>query len=228
MALHTQFHRKLDQLWKRQTENLRSLIKPKYGKLLAFTRKTRNRLIAELLELATDVLLRRSARRSFRETYEKRRLFHLQGHGRVARGESLVTFARSLSGSIVYAFWKGKHCLYVARGRRRAGSCRIGSRTGAKPTPLRCTSSARRATYREPSVWRRTCLTPAISRFALPAQLGARSARSVRNMTRSGASCSDCSRCADVREAAAVGSPSHGSWARVGSQPTLRPAHQTS
>lgn len=118
MALHTQFHRKLDQLWKRQTENLRSLIKPKPGKPLAFTRVTRNRLIAQLLELATQVLLRRSARRAFQETYVKRRLFHLRGHGPRARGDSLVTFSKSLSGPIVYAFWKGKHCLYVGKGHK--------------------------------------------------------------------------------------------------------------
>lgn len=118
MALHTQFHRKLDQLWKRQTENLRSLIQPKPGKPLAFTRATRNRLIAQLLELATQFLLRRSARRTFQETYVKRRLFHLRGRGRLERGESLVTFARSLSGPIVYVFWKGKHCLYVGKGKK--------------------------------------------------------------------------------------------------------------
>lgn len=118
MALHTQFHRKLDQLWKRQTENLRSLIKPKLGKPLAFTRATRNRLIAQLLELATQVLLRRSARSAFQDTYVKRRRFHLRGRGRLARGESLVTFAKSLSGPIVYAFWKGKRCLYVGKGKK--------------------------------------------------------------------------------------------------------------
>lgn len=118
MALNTQFLRKLDQLWKRQTENLRSLIKPKPGKPLAFTRATRNRLIAQLLELATQVLLRRSARHAFQETYVKRRLFHLRGHGPRARGDSLVTFTKTLSGPIVYAFWKGKNCLYVGKGKK--------------------------------------------------------------------------------------------------------------
>ncbi|MFY9342457.1 MAG: hypothetical protein WAT39_08200 [Planctomycetota bacterium] len=118
MALHTQFHRKLDHLWKRQTENLRALIKPKPGMPLAFTRKTRNRLIGDLLELATAVLLRRLARRAFHDTFVKRRLFHLRGRGRLARGESLVSFAKSLPGSIVYAFWQGNRCLYVGKGRK--------------------------------------------------------------------------------------------------------------
>lgn len=118
MAFHTQFHRKLDQLWKRQTENLRALIKPKPGMRLAFTRQKRNRLIDDLLELATAALLRRLARRAFKDTYVKRRLFHLKGRGRVARGQSLVPFSKSLSGPIVYAFWKGRRCLYVGKGRR--------------------------------------------------------------------------------------------------------------
>lgn len=118
MALHTQFHRKLDQLWRRQTAELRALIKPKPGMPLAFTRKTRNRLIDELLDLAMDHLMRSLARSAFKDTYLKRRLYHLKGHSRVARGESLVPLAKSLSGPIVYAFWKGRRCLYVGKGRK--------------------------------------------------------------------------------------------------------------
>ncbi|MBL9076005.1 MAG: hypothetical protein JNL08_00795 [Planctomycetes bacterium] len=118
MALHTQFHRKLDQLWKRKTATLRSLIKPKPGMPLGFTRKTRDRMIGDLLELATQALLRRDARRSFKDAVVKRRLFHLRGRGRLARGESLASFAKTLSGPIVYAFWRGRHCLYVGKGKR--------------------------------------------------------------------------------------------------------------
>ncbi len=118
MALHTQFQRKLDQIWKRQSAKLRALIKAKPGKPLTFTRKTRNRLIGELLALATKDILRSAGRDAFRDTHVKRRLFRLKGRGRVARGESLATFARNLSGPIVYAFWRGRRCLYVGKGSR--------------------------------------------------------------------------------------------------------------
>jgi predicted ArsR family transcriptional regulator len=38
MALHTQFRRKLDHLWQRQTAEIHALLKPKRGRPLAFTR----------------------------------------------------------------------------------------------------------------------------------------------------------------------------------------------
>src|SRR5690606_2727311 len=85
---------------------------------LTFTRKTRNRLIAELLGLATKDLLRSVRGDAFRDTHVKRRLFKLKGRGPVARGESLATFARTLTGPIVNAFWRGRRCLYVGKGLR--------------------------------------------------------------------------------------------------------------
>lgn len=122
MALHTQFRRKLDQLWKRQTAEIHALLKPKRGRPLAFTRAARNRMIGDLLELASDSLCRRIARSSFGETLLARRLYHLKGHGPRARGESLVAFAKAMNAIIdhpvVYAFWRGRRCLYVGKGLR--------------------------------------------------------------------------------------------------------------
>lgn len=118
MALHTQFHRKLDQLWQRQATEIHTLLKPKRGRPLAFTRKARNRMIGDLLELAAAILRKRLARDSFAETILDRRLFHLKGRGKQARGESLVEFAKAISGPIVYAFWRGRRCLYVGKGLR--------------------------------------------------------------------------------------------------------------
>ena len=116
MALHTQFRRKLDHLWQRQTAEIHALLKPKRGRPLAFTRTARNRMIGDLLELAAAILRRRLARDSFAETLLDRRLFHLKGRGQRARGESLVEFAKTLSGPIVYAFWRGRRCLYIGKG----------------------------------------------------------------------------------------------------------------
>lgn len=83
---------------------------------LAFTSKRRDRLIKSLLEIATRILLRRLGPREFAKTHVGRRLYRLKGRGRRARGESLVKLAKSLTGPVVYAFWKGKHCLYVGKG----------------------------------------------------------------------------------------------------------------
>lgn len=116
MALHTQFHRKLDRLWHRRTAELRALIHPKAGTPLAFSRRVRNRMLDELLDIATKLLVRRHAKASLEAACVGRRLHHIKGRGLVGRGNDLVAFAGTLSGPIVYSFWRGKRCLYVGKG----------------------------------------------------------------------------------------------------------------
>jgi hypothetical protein len=118
MALHTKFRRKLDQLWQRRTAQIRDLVQPKVGAPLAFTKRVRDRLIHELLDTATAILVRKVAKHEFQEAHSKRRLHRIKGRGLVKRGDDLVKFAQSLSGPIVYAFWRGKKCLYVGKGEK--------------------------------------------------------------------------------------------------------------
>lgn len=118
MALHTQFHRKLDKLWGRRTDGLRALIKPKIGMRLGFTRKLRNKTIGELLDIATAILVRKVARRELYDLIAGRKLHRICGRGLDGRGKDLVAFAGGLRGPIIYAFWRGSRCLYVGKGRK--------------------------------------------------------------------------------------------------------------
>ena len=61
-------------------------------------------------------MVRKVAKREFRDSHTKRKLHRMKGRGLVARGDDLVKFSRTLSGPIVYAFWRGKRCLYVGKG----------------------------------------------------------------------------------------------------------------
>src|SRR5204862_5770407 len=70
------------------------------------------------LEIATDILARKVAKHEFEEAVVRRRLYRLKGRGPRARGAELVAFAKRHSGPIVYAFWRGKTCLYVGKGKR--------------------------------------------------------------------------------------------------------------
>lgn len=118
MARHTQFHRKLDKLWKRRTDDLRALIKPKVGTRLRFTRKLRNDTIKELLEIAADILTRKVARHELDDLIVERKRRRIRGRGLDGRGKDLVAFSRQLRGPIIYMFRQGKQCLYVGKGRK--------------------------------------------------------------------------------------------------------------
>jgi len=118
MALHTQFRRKLDRLWQRRTAELRSLIKPKPGMPLAFTRAVRNRMLGELLDVASVLLVKKVARKAFRDIAAMRKLHRIKGRGLVERGNDVVAFAKRLRGPIVYSFWRGRRCLYVGKGKQ--------------------------------------------------------------------------------------------------------------
>lgn len=117
MALHTQFHRTLDKLWERRTDDLRALVKPKVGMRLGFTRKLRNKMIRELLRIASAILVRKVAKRELYDLVVARKLRRIRGRGLDGRGKDLVAFARRLRGPIIYAFWRGKRCLYVGKGK---------------------------------------------------------------------------------------------------------------
>lgn len=118
MALVNQFARRLEDLWRRRTAELRALVVPRdSGQPLQFTRKRRDRLIDQAQEIATEVLLKREGRRELDRVVEGKRMWKMKGHGTLDRGERMVAWARQhFRGPIVYAFWRGGMCLYVGKG----------------------------------------------------------------------------------------------------------------
>lgn len=118
MALSKQFTNKLDQLWHRRTAALRAGVVPHgRGKVLGFTKKLREKIVGELLGIATRIIVRRVAKKSLSSIVERRHLHFVAGHGLLKRGDDLVAWAkRKLDGPIVYVFWHGKRCLYVGKG----------------------------------------------------------------------------------------------------------------
>jgi len=67
--------------------------------------------------VASQILVRRVAKRAFRDIADRRQLHFVKGRGLLARGADLLEWAgRKLDGPIVYVFWRGKRCLYVGKG----------------------------------------------------------------------------------------------------------------
>ena len=119
MALAKQFTTKLDKLWHRRTAAVRALVVPHgRGKVATFTRRKREQLVGEILDVASQILVRRIAKRSFADTTKRRHLHFVSGRGLLGRSADLVDWAdRKLDGPIIYVFWRGKRCLYVGKGK---------------------------------------------------------------------------------------------------------------
>lgn len=118
MALTKQISNKLDSLWKRRTAMLRALVIPRgVGQPTKFTRHVRDRLINQLLDDATKLLVKREAHTEFKKVAPHRCLMQIRGHGLLKRGSYLLEWAEAeLEGPIVYSFWRGRKCLYVGKG----------------------------------------------------------------------------------------------------------------
>lgn len=118
MSLAKHFSNKLDDLWRRRTAKLRSVVIPRgVGQPPVFSPQVRDRLINELLGDASAILVKREAREEFRKIVASRHLKKIKGYGLLNRGENLIAWARSsLDGPIIYVFWRGEKCLYVGKG----------------------------------------------------------------------------------------------------------------
>lgn len=116
--LRKRFAKKLDDLWRRRTAELRALVIPQGpGASPQFSKTVRQKHTDELLSMATDLLLGREGKKEFRRTYSERRLRQIGGGSLEKRALRLSDWAKSQAfGPIVYAFWKGKKCLYVGKG----------------------------------------------------------------------------------------------------------------
>jgi hypothetical protein len=119
MALTKKFLRSLDEAIKRRTENLRRLVVPAgQGAPMKYTRGVRDHLKKKLLSRASEVLVRDQAHNEFARTTEERHLRFIAGFGIQDRFDRIYRWARKkINGPIVYAFWRGKKCLYVGKGK---------------------------------------------------------------------------------------------------------------
>jgi hypothetical protein len=119
MSLARRFNRRLDDLWHARTAGLRALVVPrKQGRPVVLTKRLRQKLTDDLLETATDLLLRREGKEEFHATLSDRMRRHIKGRGVSARYDRLIGWARErCAGPIVYVFWQGRQCLYVGKGK---------------------------------------------------------------------------------------------------------------
>jgi len=118
MSLTNQFSKKLDDLWKRRTVEVRALVIPRdIGQPKKFSSVIKKQLIDDLLECATTILVKKEGKKEFNRVTSKRKLRKINGHGLLDRGNKLVKWAKfEFNGPIVYAFWRRQKCLYVGKG----------------------------------------------------------------------------------------------------------------
>jgi ribosomal protein L33 len=119
MALATRFLDLLDEALERRTEVLRRLVvRGALGAPKKFSRRIRDQLMRRLLDAASKVLVRQHAKKKLVKVVVRRRLRHIVGFGIEDRFDRLFRWAQDkLYGPIIYAFWNGRRCLYVGKGR---------------------------------------------------------------------------------------------------------------
>ena len=116
MALRTEFLRKLKRVMEYRTDSIKRMVIPGVAK--KWDRKKRDKLRRELLDSASQVLVREIARKEFKKLVHNRRPRSISGRGIQNRFDHVFSWARrNLHGPIVYSFWKGSRCLYVGKGR---------------------------------------------------------------------------------------------------------------
>ncbi len=117
MRARTHFLTQLDNLWLRRTATLRALVSPRgVGQPPKFSRTVRDRLIGEILEDATSVLINDHGHAAFTRVTSSRHLRQIRGRGLLERGRNLLSWAdNELNGPIIYVFWRGRKCLYVGK-----------------------------------------------------------------------------------------------------------------
>ena len=117
MALRKTFERTLTTLLHRRTDRLVGLIKPKRGPRKDFTKRHREDGIAELQNLAEQILRKDVVPGRLKAITAGTRRTMLGGRGIEERFKRMCVWAeQNLHGPIIYSFWRGKRCLYVGKG----------------------------------------------------------------------------------------------------------------
>ncbi len=117
MALRKTFERKLAVLVHRRTDRLSGLIQQKRGPRKSFTKRHREEGIAELQDLAEQILCKDLVHGRLKSITAGVRFTMLGGRGIEERFQRMCAWAEeNLHGPIIYSFWRGKRCLYVGKG----------------------------------------------------------------------------------------------------------------
>ena len=115
MAFKKEFERKLDNLWRCRTANLRSLVFRQKAKANAFSKDFREKHIYDLQEIATQIFLRRRAQREFRQVIsstKRNRISRIESDGL----DQILSWAGQQGEQpTIYSFWRGIKCLYVGK-----------------------------------------------------------------------------------------------------------------
>jgi hypothetical protein len=119
MAFSKQFVKTLDELFRRRTHWLRSelgLVKP--GQPPKFGRKKVDDTISKLQEIASNAFARKLAKTEFEKHTPKRKLWHINGHGRDDKKTRFNNWYKKIGISTkgcVYVFWGNGNTLYVGK-----------------------------------------------------------------------------------------------------------------
>jgi hypothetical protein len=117
MAYANQFRDSLREAIDRRTDSMTRIILGGRGAPKKFNKAVRNKLRTKILDRASHILTRQSAKSEFRSLITNRRLRYISGRGVRQRFDSIYSWARKrVRGPIVYAFWRRKRCLYVGKG----------------------------------------------------------------------------------------------------------------
>lgn len=119
MALKTRFLAALDEALERRTEQLRRLIVPSdQGAPMKYTKKIRDKMKRKLLLTASEVLVHEHAEKEFAKAVREKHLRFIRGFGLQDRFDRIYRWAhKTFDGPLVYAFWRGRQCLYVGKGK---------------------------------------------------------------------------------------------------------------
>jgi hypothetical protein len=121
MALTKTFERRLNHLFERRTAWLYTAIGNKQpGRLHEFTKKKVGPRLGQLGEIASEILVRRRAKREFRKLTNGMRQWHVKrgkGYGvRAKKANFRKWYDRKIGHrSCIYVFWAKKDCSYVGR-----------------------------------------------------------------------------------------------------------------
>ncbi len=168
MSLAKRFDRELFKLFYRRTSWLKAAIGKKLpGRPHEFNRKQVYPILDRLGEVAAEILIKRRARREFRQTHDVKRQWQVKrgkGHGVDAKQESFKRWYKKHIGSknCVYVFWARRRCVYVGRTLHGHG----------RPAGWfdRVTRLALRQGFPRPSAWQ--CTYSILPRMTIGLQLG--------------------------------------------------------
>jgi len=120
LSKEADFRRELDALYERRTDWLRHCLSGRPGPPTKFSRKTVNKAIKRLQEIASDALAKSLARSEFSDRVEDRHRWYnrkAKGRGRDAKKRNFKKWYKTKvrHKRCIYAFWAKDRCLYVGK-----------------------------------------------------------------------------------------------------------------